>query len=62
VGSNRVDGCAASFAALTPENWIKCLEVNDLIFEFVFPERLGQDGSGEKGFAALEQDFCLLPC
>jgi hypothetical protein len=26
------------------------LEVNDLIFEFVFPECLRQDGSGEKGF------------
>jgi len=34
----------------TPELWIKRLEGNDLIFEFVFPEHLGHDGSGEKGF------------
>jgi hypothetical protein len=33
------------------------LEVNDLIFEFVFRECLGQDGSGEQGFEILIQDF-----
>jgi hypothetical protein len=37
------------------------MEVNDLIFEFVFPEHMGEDGSGEKGFETLDQDSCL-PC
>lgn len=45
----------------TPELWIKRLEVNDLNFEFVFHEYPGQDGSGEKGFETLDQNFCL-PC
>jgi hypothetical protein len=50
MASNRRDRYAASFTAFTPEFWIKHLEVTDLIFEFVFPEYLRQDGSGEKGF------------
>jgi hypothetical protein len=33
------------------------MEVNDSIFEFVFPDCLRQDGSGEKGFEALDQNF-----
>jgi hypothetical protein len=40
-----------------PESRIKGLEVNDLIFEFVFRGPLGQDGSGEKGIELLTQDF-----
>jgi hypothetical protein len=40
-----------------PEGLIERLEVTDLIFEFVFPERLRQDGSGEKGFESLDQNF-----
>jgi hypothetical protein len=50
MDSRGGDERASSFTAFTPEFWIKLLEVNDLIFEFVFPECLGQDGSGEKGF------------
>jgi hypothetical protein len=38
---------------LSLELSIKRLEVNDLNFEFVFLEHLGQDGSGEKGFELL---------
>ena len=45
--------------ALRPESRIKRLEVNDLIFEFVFPEHPGQDGSGEKGFETVDQNFYL---
>jgi hypothetical protein len=33
------------------------MEANDSIFEFVFRERIRQDGSGEKGFETLIQDF-----
>jgi len=33
------------------------MEVNDSIFEFVFPDRLRQDGSGEKGFEVLDLNF-----
>jgi hypothetical protein len=36
---------------------IHCLEENDSIFEFVFPFRLREDGSGEKGFESLNQNF-----
>jgi hypothetical protein len=54
---NRMDGCTTSIAAVAPELWIRCLEVHDSIFEFVFPERLGHDGSGEKGFETLDQRF-----
>jgi len=43
--------------ALLPELWIKRLEVNDLNFELVFPECLRQDGSGQKGFEAFDQNF-----
>jgi len=53
MSSNSKNRYAASFAALTAELSIKCLEVNDLNFEFVFLEHLGQDGSGEKGFESL---------
>jgi hypothetical protein len=51
AAANGREGCVASFAAFFwAEFWINHLEVTDLIFEFVFPERLRQDGSGEKGF------------
>jgi hypothetical protein len=53
AAANGRDGCVASFSAFTPEFWIKHLEVNDLIFEFVFPECLRQDRSGEKGFGTI---------
>jgi hypothetical protein len=53
------DSFAAIFAAISPELGIKRLEANDSIFEFVFPKQLGEDGSGEKGFETLDQDFCL---
>jgi hypothetical protein len=33
------------------------MEVNDLNFELVFLEHLRQDGSGEIGFEALDQNF-----
>jgi hypothetical protein len=33
------------------------MKANDLIFEFVFPAFLRQDGSGEKGFEVLNQNF-----
>ena len=33
------------------------LEVNDLNFELAFPERVGQDESGEKGFEILDLEF-----
>jgi hypothetical protein len=33
------------------------LEVHDLNFEFVFPEHLTQDGSGEKGLEILKQNL-----
>jgi hypothetical protein len=33
------------------------LEANDSIFEFVLPEYLRQDGSGEKGFERFNLDF-----
>jgi hypothetical protein len=48
---------AATLAALTSELQIKCLEVNDLNFELAFPERVGQDESGEKGFEILDLEF-----
>jgi hypothetical protein len=51
------DECAASFAALPPELRINRLEVTDLNFELVFLECIRQDGSGEKGFEALDQNF-----
>jgi hypothetical protein len=50
--SGRDEG-AASLAALTPELRIRRLEVNDLNFEFVFPELVRQDGSGEIGCETL---------
>ena len=34
----------------SPDQAIQRLELNDSIFEFVFPLSLGHDGSGEKGF------------
>jgi len=37
--------------------WIKQMEANDLNFEFVFPECLRQDGSGEKGFEAVDRNL-----
>jgi hypothetical protein len=43
------------------ESGIKPLEANDSIFEFVFPLQLGEDGSGEKGFETLDQNF-YFPC
>jgi hypothetical protein len=53
VVSDGSDRFAATFTAFAREFWIKHLEVNDLIFEFVFPEYLRQDGSGEKGFGTI---------
>jgi hypothetical protein len=53
------------FAAPRPESSITHLEVNDLNFEFVFPEYLGQDGSGEKGFQGVNREVersFFLPC
>jgi hypothetical protein len=41
----------------SPEGLIERLEVNDLNFELAFLERLRQDGSGEKGFESLDQNF-----
>src|ERR1700722_8451213 len=41
------------------------LEVNDLNFEFVFPEYLVQDGSGEKGLQGVYRSITrhfFLPC
>jgi hypothetical protein len=49
------------FVPISPELGIKPLEVNDSIFEFVFPKYLGEDGSGEKGFETLDQNF-YFPC
>ena len=45
------------FAATASELGIHRLEENHSIFEFVFPFHLREDGSGEKGFESLNQNF-----
>jgi hypothetical protein len=45
------------FAATASELGIHRLEENYSIFEFVFPFHLREDGSGEKGFESLDQNF-----
>jgi hypothetical protein len=52
VGYRRSNSSRSS-----PEGLIERLEVDDLNFELVFLERLRQDGSGEKGFESLDQNF-----
>jgi hypothetical protein len=51
-----VSGISA-FAWITSELGIHRLEENHSIFEFVFPFHLREDGSGEKGFESLNQNF-----
>ena len=48
---------AMRFSFLAFDFCISQMEVNDLNFELVFPEQLKQDGSGEIGFEALDQNF-----
>ena len=55
-GPDRAAKRALRLGFLASDFWIKQMEVNDLNFELAFPERLRQDGSGEKGFEELSQN------